>query len=181
MKPELEIVNVVGSGEIPIEALELDAIASDVSADIKDNEGSGTYFIFENGNVTLYGSGKYIILAGSEEQVHDTHEELLDEFNRLEIIDSEDEIEFELYNFVGYGRLNRSLNLIKLAIAFGLEKTDYEPEQFPALIYRDYPVAVLIYENGKVVLPGGPSRELIEETFQKLIEDIKQYSDEIGL
>lgn len=181
MKPELEIVNVVGSGQVPIESLDLNALASDISAEIKKHDGSGMDFIFENGNLTLYASGKYIIRAESEDQVYNTHKELLDEFDRLGITDSEDEIEFEIYNFVGYGRLNRSLNLIKLTIAFGLEQTDYEPEQFPALIYRNYPVAVLIYENGKVILPGAPSRELVEETFQKLITDIEKYSDEIGL
>jgi transcription initiation factor TFIID TATA-box-binding protein len=44
-----------------------------------------------------------------------------------------------------------------MAIGLGLEHVEYEPEQFPGLVYRlDEPsVVVLFFGSGKVVVTGG--------------------------
>jgi transcription initiation factor TFIID TATA-box-binding protein len=51
------------------------------------------------------------------------------------------------------------------AVALGLENIEYEPEQFPGLVYRiKVPkVVVLIFSSGKLVITGGKSQEECEE------------------
>jgi transcription initiation factor TFIID TATA-box-binding protein len=53
--------------------------------------------------------------------------------------------------------LKTDLNLN--AVALGLENIEYEPEQFPGLIYRikQPKVVVLIFSSGKLVIKGGKS------------------------
>jgi transcription initiation factor TFIID TATA-box-binding protein len=62
-----------------------------------------------------------------------------------------------LENIVASARLNRELNLNN--IAFSLENTEYEPEQFPGLVYRmdDPRVTFLLFGSGKVICTGGRS------------------------
>ena len=47
----------------------------------------------------------------------------------------------------------------------GLENVEYEPEQFPGLVYRikQPKVVVLIFSSGKLVITGGKSPEECEE------------------
>jgi transcription initiation factor TFIID TATA-box-binding protein len=62
------------------------------------------------------------------------------------------------------------LNLNALAIGLGLESTEYEPEQFPGLIYRP-PGAdsvVLLFASGRVVITGSPDLDAAEQTFAAL-------------
>ena len=63
----------------------------------------------------------------------------------------------QLENIVASARLNRELNLNN--IAFSLENTEYEPEQFPGLVYRmdDPRVTFLLFGSGKVICTGGRS------------------------
>jgi transcription initiation factor TFIID TATA-box-binding protein len=53
--------------------------------------------------------------------------------------------------------LDRELNLNN--IAFTLENTEYEPEQFPGLVYRmdDPRVTFLLFGSGKIICTGGRS------------------------
>ncbi|MFH1229503.1 MAG: TATA-box-binding protein, partial [Candidatus Aenigmatarchaeota archaeon] len=57
----------------------------------------------------------------------------------------------QLENIVASAKLNRELNLNN--IAFSLENTEYEPEQFPGLVYRmDIPkVTFLLFGSGKII------------------------------
>ncbi len=52
------------------------------------------------------------------------------------------------------------------AIAKGLQAAEYEPSQFPGLIYRlkQPPTAVLLFRSGKVVCTGGKSWKQVDET-----------------
>jgi len=60
-------------------------------------------------------------------------------------------------NVVATANLNSELNLD--AIAIGLDNTEYEPEQFPGLVYRmsDPKVVLLLFGSGKIVCTGAKS------------------------
>ena len=60
----------------------------------------------------------------------------------------------QLENIVASAKLNRELNLNN--IAFSLENTEYEPEQFPGLVYRmdDPRVTFLLFGSGKIICTG---------------------------
>lgn len=70
------------------------------------------------------------------------------------IIDIEPNIEVQ--NIVASSDLEQEINLNTVAITLGLEKVEYEPEQFPGLVYRldDPKVVVLLFGSGKMVCTG---------------------------
>ncbi|MEA3559638.1 MAG: TATA-box-binding protein [Candidatus Thermoplasmatota archaeon] len=79
-------------------------------------------------------------------------------------------------NIVATTDLGRELNLNSIAITLGLEKVEYEPEQFPGLVYRvAHPrVVALLFGSGKIVCTG--ARE-IKDIGLALDEIVKELSD----
>jgi len=59
-------------------------------------------------------------------------------------------------NIVGVFNFDFPIDLTQAAIGLGLERVEYEPEQFPGLIYRSdsVPGVVLIFASGKSVITG---------------------------
>jgi len=69
----------------------------------------------------------------------------------------DDDPEITVQNIVSSADLGVDLNLNAIAIGLGLENIEYEPEQFPGLVYRlDEPeVVALLFGSGKLVVTGG--------------------------
>ena len=59
--------------------------------------------------------------------------------------------------------------------AYSLERTMYEPEQFPGLIYRmnDPKVVILLFASGKLVCTGAKHEEDVYEAVTKLHETLE--------
>jgi TATA-box binding protein (TBP), component of TFIID and TFIIIB len=76
--------------------------------------------------------------------------------------------EIHIQNIVASADLKTHLNINTVALGLGLENIEYEPEQFPGLIYRikQPKVVVLIFSSGKLVITGGKSPEECEEGAQ---------------
>jgi transcription initiation factor TFIID TATA-box-binding protein len=57
--------------------------------------------------------------------------------------------------------LGKFININKLTVTLNLENIEYEPEQFPGLVYRikDPRIVVLIFSSGKIILTGGRNLE----------------------
>jgi transcription initiation factor TFIID TATA-box-binding protein len=64
-------------------------------------------------------------------------------------------------NMVCSYNLGRYINLNKLTVTLNVENVEYEPEQFPGLVYRisDPKIVVLIFSSGKIILTGGKTLE----------------------
>jgi len=62
---------------------------------------------------------------------------------------------------VASAELETQLNLNSIAMAFGIENVEYEPEIFPGLVYRiEVPkLVVLVFSSGKLVIAGGKTPE----------------------
>lgn len=75
------------------------------------------------------------------------------------------EPEIHVQNIVASADLKTRLNLNAVALGLGPENIEYEPEQFPGLVYRikQPTVVVLIFSTGKLVITGGKSPEECEE------------------
>jgi transcription initiation factor TFIID TATA-box-binding protein len=88
----------------------------------------------------------------------------------LDIVDPTSDTGFTVQNIVCIGELNRNIDLNALSIGLGLEATEYEPEQFPGLVYRpsNHPAVTLVFASGKVVITGTPDLMSAEETFRHL-------------
>ncbi len=74
----------------------------------------------------------------------------------------------QIENIVASAKLDGKLNLD--GIAFKLENSEYEPEQFPGLVYRmtEPKVAFLLFGSGKVVCTGGRSVSDVKIAVDKL-------------
>lgn len=79
----------------------------------------------------------------------------------------------QLENIVASAKLNRELNLNN--IAFSLENTEYEPEQFPGLVYgMDNPrVTFLLFGSGKIICTGGRSIADVKRAVVKIDKRLK--------
>jgi transcription initiation factor TFIID TATA-box-binding protein len=82
----------------------------------------------------------------------------------------------QVQNIVATSDLGSEINLNSVAIALGLERVEYEPEQFPGLVFRlDEPrVVLLLFGSGKLVCTGArrPSDvSLAVETITKELLD----------
>lgn len=171
----VEIANAVGSGDLGVE-LDIAEVAADLPVphtEYDPDNYHGLYVRLTEGGplITLYRSGKYIISGCSSfEELHETNHTFLQAISELNGIEASLDTRFTVENVVCTGELQQSVNLNALAIGLGLEAVEYEPEQFPGLIYRPeaFPAVLLVFANGKVVITGAADTETAEETFSHL-------------
>lgn len=64
------------------------------------------------------------------------------------------EPELEVSNIVATAELDLTVSLEILAVHLGMESVEYEPEQFPALLFRGSDHTILLFSSGKVVCTG---------------------------
>ena len=127
----------------------------------------------------IFRSGKIVCTgAQSRAKVHEAIGITFDELSTLGLT-VPDEPEVTVQNMVTSGNLNESLNLNAIAIGLGLENVEYEPEQFPGLVYRmDEPkVVTLLFGSGKLVITGGKRPKDAEEA----ITNVQDRLSELGL
>ncbi len=84
--------------------------------------------------------------------------------------------EYELGNVVVTHDLGRELNLAHLTLALPMARTEWEPEQFPGLIYRlgGLSAVCLIFSSGKCVITGNNSLEDAQTAVDTLIADLDE-------
>jgi len=80
----------------------------------------------------------------------------------------------KLENIVASAKLEGELNLDM--IAFTLENTEYEPEQFPGLVFRmlDPKVTFLLFGSGKIICTGGRSIADVKRAVAKIDVRLKK-------
>jgi transcription initiation factor TFIID TATA-box-binding protein len=116
----------------------------------------------------IFNSGKMVCTgAKSESQARLAVKKVVQELkaNGIVIMGKPD---IKVQNIVGTANLHGKVDLEKAN--YSLEKTMYEPEQFPGLIYRmDEPkVVILLFTSGKLVCTGAKWEEQVHEAVNKL-------------
>ncbi len=174
----VSVENVVASGSLGIE-IDLETVAHELSevVDYDPEKYPGAYFRFSDSAplITVYRTGKYIITgAGSEEEASTTRSEFLQLLTDHSILPEAEDEWFKIQNYVCMVDLDKQLDLSALAIGLGLEVSEYEPEQFPGLVYRptDYDCVMLIFGSGKVIITGTTAVDSAEEAVTCLLEQI---------
>lgn len=178
----VKIVNVVASGALSVE-LDLDRLANDIGEPIARFDADkypGMYLRFGEDAplITVYRTGKYIITgAGSKEGSYSTRNEFLELMADMGVIDIPEDDWYSIQNYVCTAEIGELQNLNALAIGLGLENTEYEPEQFPGLIYRPetFDCVVLIFASGQVVLTGARDLETAEDAFEDLQKELEEF------
>jgi len=76
-------------------------------------------------------------------------------------------------NIVASGSIELKLNLNFLALE--MQNTEYEPEQFPGLVYKLIsPTATfLLFSNGKLVCTGTKNKQQLEDSMTQLLKNVK--------
>jgi transcription initiation factor TFIID TATA-box-binding protein len=83
--------------------------------------------------------------------------------------------EITVQNIVATSDLGTQVDLNTVAITLGLNQVEYEPEQFPGLVYRleEPKVVLLMFGSGKVVCTGARKPEDVEKAMEKIAADLK--------
>lgn len=191
---EVSVVNIVSSGKVDVE-LELAAVAEDLREfkfvdEVEHSRRKGNRLLIEfvdnDPLVILAPSGVYVITgADTYEETDDGQSHLFNALSEMGIISSAnpspDEIvdEFEPKNIVFTADVGQDINLDALAIGLGLENTEYEPEQFPGLVFRPSSgnCTILVFSTGKIVITGVTNRRTAEKEFANLVEQMEDLLD----
>jgi transcription initiation factor TFIID TATA-box-binding protein len=83
--------------------------------------------------------------------------------------------EVEVQNIVATADLGAQIDLNAVAITLGLGSVEYEPEQFPGLVYRieDPKVVLLLFGSGKVVCTGAREPADVEKAIEKITTELR--------
>jgi transcription initiation factor TFIID TATA-box-binding protein len=80
----------------------------------------------------------------------------------------------EIQNIVATSNLESEVNLNSIALTLGLDRVEYEPEQFPGLVCRlDSPrVVVLLFGSGRLVCTGARRPKDVELAVQHISKEL---------
>lgn len=174
----ITIENVVASTDIGQE-LALENLAMDLTgADYDPDNFPGLIYRTTNPKAAslLFRSGKVVCTgADSVDNVHAALRVVCEKLRDLGI-DIVDDPEIAVQNIVTSADLGTQLNLNAIAIGLGLENIEYEPEQFPGLVYRldDPDVVLLLFGSGKVIVTGAKKPEMAGETLEAISAELAE-------
>lgn len=134
----------------------------------------GAYILLTEGKATIYRSGKYIIYGlKSPEAVTQSFAEFCSILSS--IIDTEVVSAPKIQNIVGMDDFHMDISLSRIVVALQMENVEYEPEQFPGVIYRGKKGTALIFSSGKVILAGCrdvDSMEMLSAEIRRIVDTV---------
>ena len=120
----------------------------------------------------IFSSGKIVCTgAKSMEMVKDSIDMIIKNIEKIKIKLAKSP-EFTVQNLVASGAIGIDLNLNALALQ--LSNTEYEPEQFPGLVFKmaGTRATFLLFSNGKIVCTGTRSEKELHESVDLLIKEL---------
>ena len=121
--------------------------------------------VFSSGNLVCTGTK-------STTQVNEVIQQVIKQLRKIGI-KVKGKPKITVQNIVASGSIDLKMDLNMLSLE--LENTEYEPEQFPGLVYKlDQPNATfLLFSNGKLVCTGTKNRDQLNESMKQLTKNIK--------
>ncbi|MGA9141712.1 MAG: TATA-box-binding protein [Methanocella sp.] len=176
-KKTIKIENVVASTAIGHEIDDLTRVTLDMGGEYDPERFPGSVYRTQDPKTAslIFRSGK-IVCTGSK-KIEDVGKGLDKVFKKMNSvgINVMPNPEIVVQNIVASVDLGSQLNLTAIAIGLGLENIEYEPEQFPGLVYRlDSPkVVVLMFGSGKLVVTGGKKPEDAEAAVDYIVKELE--------
>ena len=173
---EVKVENIVASTTFA-EKLDLDVIAQSLEeAEYEPEQFPGLVYRLSDPKTAtlLFRSGKANCTgAKTVEDVRKTVDIIADKLKKLGIEVYKD-LKIIVQNIVATADLGGELNLTETAQGLGLENVEYEPEQFPGLVYhiKEPKVAMLLFSSGKIVCTGARSPEDVSKAVEKLSKEL---------
>jgi transcription initiation factor TFIID TATA-box-binding protein len=122
--------------------------------------------VFSSGNLVCTGTK-------SVAQVREVINEVIKQLKKVNVkVTTQPKITVQ--NIVASGEINLKLNLNFLALE--MENTEYEPEQFPGLVYKliEPNATFLLFSNGKLVCTGTKNRKELDQSMGMMLKNVKQ-------
>jgi len=172
---DIKVVNIVVSAslghDIPLEKMAATLSNTEYNPEqfpglvIRIKEPKTSALIFSSGKIVCTG-------ARTMEDVRASIRKIIKSLEKINVKIKE-EPEVNIQNIVASGSVGMDLNLNVLAMK--LDNTEYEPEQFPGLVYKlpEQKATFLLFSNGKVVCTGTKSEGEVHAALDKLIENLK--------
>ncbi|ADP76983.1 TATA binding protein of transcription factor TFIID [Methanothermus fervidus DSM 2088] len=173
---EIEIENIVASATLgrPIDLSKISKALKSVNFNRKQFPGLVYKLDKPKTAALIFGSGK-LVCTGAK-SVEDSIKAIKTTVNKIREVDPDipEDYEIKIQNIVASANLSKPLNLDEIAMT--LENTEYEPEQFPGLVYRlDKPkVVLLLFGSGKVVCTGARDPKDAKLGVKKTKERLKE-------
>ena len=121
--------------------------------------------VFSSGNLVCTGTK-------SIAQVKEVVQQVIKQLRKINVRVT-DKPKINVQNIVASGSIDLDLNLNTLSLE--LENTEYEPEQFPGLVYKlDDPTATfLLFSNGKLVCTGTKNKQQLDDSMKQLNKNVR--------
>lgn len=121
--------------------------------------------VFSSGNLVCTGTK-------SIAQVKEVVQQVIKTLRKINVRVT-DKPKINVQNIVASGSIDLDLNLNLLSLE--LENTEYEPEQFPGLVYKlDEPTATfLLFSNGKLVCTGTKNKQQLDDSMKQLNKNVR--------
>ncbi len=177
MAVKIKVENVVASTAID-KVISLDKLLATMEAsEYEPEQFPGLVYRLDNPKVAtlIFRSGKIICVgARSTSAAKEALQIVVKKIKKIGIRVDETKIKVKIENIVVAIDLGAELNLDQLA--FQLEDSEYEPEQFPGLVYRiaDPKVAFLLFSSGRVVCAGAKSLLQVNDAVEKLEKKLRE-------
>lgn len=167
----------MGSGHLgcELDLLEIEKTLTSNGASINSqSEGMLTTRLEEDGPaITLYRSGSFQV-RGSPDPVHlhKTADQLLTYLEKIGVPLSEPTFDHKTSVFLA--NLDQNVDLNHLVVALGLDQVEYEPEQFPALIFRpeNLGISLLVFSTGKIIVSGTTEEDIAAEGVNSVLSAV---------
>ena len=176
MAVKIKVENVVASTQID-KIISLDKLLTIMEAsEYEPEQFPGLVYRLDNPKVAtlIFRSGKIICVgARSTNAAKEALQIVVGKIKKIGLRVDETKLKVKIENIVVAIDLGAELNLDQLA--FQLEDSEYEPEQFPGLVYRipDPKVAFLLFSSGRVVCAGAKSLAAVKDAVEKLEKKLR--------
>jgi transcription initiation factor TFIID TATA-box-binding protein len=174
---KIKIQNIVASADLfstPISMKLLVKKIEDIQYNPKKFPGACLRLDEPNVSILIFNSGRIVVAgAKNEESIHIAIRKLKTILKKMNIEFKKD-YEMKVQNVVASGDVGFKLNLDELA--FKVRYSEYNPEQFPGLVYKppDLNPSFLLFNTGKIVCTGARSEEELVEATQVLISRLEE-------
>ncbi len=132
---------------------------------LRIKEPKSAVLVFSSGNLVCTGTK-------SVSQVRDVVSQVISQLKKIGVNVSITP-KITVQNIVASGSIDLDLNLNTLSLE--LENTEYEPEQFPGMVYKlDNPTATfLLFSNGKLVCTGTKNKAQLDDSMVQLNKNVR--------
>ncbi|MCX6693058.1 MAG: hypothetical protein NT074_00665 [Methanomicrobiales archaeon] len=171
----MKISNIVGTVKLSV-PLDIGYLNQNIPGTVKDPKIHWLKYRIPKNNsyVAFYQSGKFLITAKSFDLVDENVRYILSVLENIGI--STADWKLEIHNLVIGDTVDIPCTIEKLIANMDPKKSSFEPEQFPALIYKDWAVSFLLFSTGKVILTGAKSLEQAKDVMEKFRQLLKELS-----